>query len=481
MNAKDRITFGDFQTPTSLAAEACRVLRQRRSQPASIVEPTCGVGNFLFEAGRVFATAKALLGADINEAYVAEAASRFDTVTQKARVIKADFFQTDWAAELAMLPEPLLVVGNPPWVCNSRQGSIGAANLPAKANSNNLRGIEAMTGRSNFDISEWMISHLVETLRQRVATLAMLCKTSVARRVLAAAWKKKLPISRSAIYGIDSRAEFGVAVDACLLVVDLNPAAATSLECCVHDDLHEQQPEYRIGFRDARLTANAENYDRWRLVLQGSPRPWRSGVKHDCSKVMELRQQAGSFLNGHGEQVALERDYLYPMLKSSDIAADKLRAGNRWMLVPQQRIGEETDPIRHRAPATWRYLQSHAARLDRRGSSIYRKRPPFSVFGVGDYTFASWKVAISGLYKQSRFTVVGPRYGKPVVFDDTCYFLPCESRTEAKQIASTLNGEAAQQALSSLIFWDAKRPITAELLNRVDFEALRTDECLAAT
>ncbi|MBP88868.1 MAG: hypothetical protein CMJ64_19505 [Planctomycetaceae bacterium] len=475
MSSKERITFGDFQTPTSLAAETCDRLRRRCLRPASIVEPTCGIGNFLFEASRTFSTANSLLGADINQSYITQTADRFDDAGRSARIIQADFFRTDWAKTLAALPEPLLVVGNPPWVCNSRQGTIGAANLPTKANSNKMRGIDAMTGRSNFDISEWMISHLVEAVRDRVATIAMLCKTSVARRVLASAWKKDRPISRAAIYGIDSRAEFGVAVDACLLVIDLDSSAQRTLECSVYDDLSAKELAHSIGFRDARVTANAAYYDRWRSVLQGSPRPWRSGIKHDCAKVMELRGDATLLLNGYGEHVVLESDYVFPMLKSSGVVSNDPHTSDRWMLVPQRMVGENTGQIEERGPATWSYLQSHADRLKRRASSIYRGRPPFSVFGVGDYTFTPWKVAISGLYKQSRFTVVGPRAGKPVVFDDTCYFLPCANRSEAKRIASTLNDESAQQALSSLIFWDAKRPITAELLNRLDFEALGKD------
>ena len=132
MGSQEQITFGDFQTPTSLAAQAGRVLQLRQGSPASIVEPTCGVGNFLFEAARTFPAARSLLGADINAAYVAEASQRFAAARRQARIIQADFFQTDWAGLLAQLPEPWLVVGNPPWVCNSRQGTMAADNLPTK-------------------------------------------------------------------------------------------------------------------------------------------------------------------------------------------------------------------------------------------------------------------------------------------------------------------------------------------------------------
>jgi len=123
----------------------------------------------------------------------------------------------------------------------------------------------------------------------------------------------------------------------------------------------------------------------------------------------------------------------------------------------------------------------HGEALDRRGSSIYRKRPRFSVFGVGDYTFAPWKVAISGFYKRLKFAVVGSSEGKPTVLDDTVYFVACRSEEEARSVASLLNSETAREFLSALIFWDAKRPITADLLSRLDLQALAREVGTEAT
>src|SRR5262249_47250474 len=135
-------------------------------------------------------------------------------------------------------------------------------------------------------------------------------------------------------------------------------------------------------------------------------------------------------------------------------------------------VGDDTAEIERRAPKTWRYLLRHAEALDRRGSSIYRKRPRFSVFGVGDYTFAPWKVAISGFYKPLKFTVVSSWEGKPTVLDDTAYFVVCESESEARCVASLLNSTASREFFSAFIFWDAKRPITVEQLRRLDLMAL---------
>ena len=135
-------------------------------------------------------------------------------------------------------------------------------------------------------------------------------------------------------------------------------------------------------------------------------------------------------------------------------------------------IGEDTSRLQEAAPRAWRYLTDHREYLDRRGSSIYRNRPPFSIFGIGDCSFSPWKVAISGLYKRLSFAVVAPHADRPVVFDDTVYFLPCESEEMARRTAGLLNSERAQDFLSAVIFWDAKRPITAQVLNRLDLTTL---------
>ncbi|PIS30066.1 MAG: hypothetical protein COT43_02570 [Candidatus Marinimicrobia bacterium CG08_land_8_20_14_0_20_45_22] len=64
----------------------------------------------------------------------------------------------------------------------------------------------------------------------------------------------------------------------------------------------------------------------------------------------------------------------------------------------QKKPSDDTNVIETNAPKTWNYLVETTKILDSRKSIIYRKRPRFSVFGIGDYTFSPWKVAISSLY-----------------------------------------------------------------------------------
>lgn len=465
--------FGDFQTPYSLARDACDVLSRLQVKPATIIEPTCGEGSFLLAALDAFSSAEQVLGRDINPAYVDVTARLLADHPQggKARVAQADFFSTDWAGLLAACAEPILIIGNPPWVTNSGLGVLGSSNLPEKSNFHRYAGLDAITGKSNFDISEWMLIQLLECLDSRTATLAMLCKTAVARKVLVHAWKRQLNVGSAALYGIDAAKHFSAAVDACLLVCQFAPGSR-SLDCDVCSELANADRNRSLGYRDGRLLADVGAYERLKHLRGREVYRWRSGVKHDCSGVMEFREEGGRLVNADGEVVEIETEYLFPMLKSSEVANGSTEHPTRWMLVTQKTVGEDTSVIERTAPKTWEYLNRHAGRLDKRGSAIYKNRPRFSVFGVGEYSFAPFKVAISGFYKRLAFAEIGNLEGKPIVLDDTSYFVPCHSRREADLIAAMLNSDLAREFYSAFVFWDAKRPITIDILRQLSLSAL---------
>ena len=482
-DGKARAEYGDFQTPAVLAQQVCALLERRGLRPASLLEPTCGLGTLLFAGLDQFDVTKAV-GADINATYIRWARAVLDQRQHRAEVTltPADFFATDWEAVIDELPEPILLLGNPPWVTNAHLATLGSQNLPVKSNFQKHAGLDAITGKANFDICEWMLLRLLDAMNGRRGVLAMLCKSSVARKSLHHGWKKKFAVRHAAIYGIDAVAHFGASVDAVLLVIDFEPDAATK-EAAVYLDIKAATPQAAIGYEENALLADIRSYHQLKHLCGAGSLKWRSGIKHDCSKVMELRRQAHKYRNGLGELVELEDTYLFPMFKSSDLANGRGSENCRWMIVTQKGVGEDTGGIKERAPQTWKYLTAHADLFDKRGSSIYRNRPPFSIFGVGDYCFAPWKVAISGFYKRLSFVAVGPVEGKPTMLDDTSYFLPCETKEQADYLASLLNSTVAQLFYNAFIFWDAKRPITADLLRRLDLrllaKELRTEETFA--
>jgi hypothetical protein len=465
--------YGDFQTPPELAEQVCKLLADRGMNPAAVLEPTCGIGNFLLAAVEQFPGVSAALGIDVNDGYVAVSKAKLAGCSNaaKVKVIHESFFEVDWPTTLGDLAEPILVVGNPPWVTNSALGALGSVNLPDKSNFQNRTGLEAMTGKSNFDISEWMLIKLLDVLSGRRAAIGMLCKTAVARKVLVHAWKNDINLTDAEIHPIDAMTSFDAAVDACLLVCSLSPASHNR-DCRVYRQLGDDHLVATIGYHDDQLVADVAAYERWKHLGGEEVYKWRSGVKHDCSKVMELWHAGDQLQNGFDEVVDLEDDYIFPMLKSSEITNGHSKEPTRSMLVTQRTVGAETSVIGVVAPKTWEYLKKHGEFLDRRASSIYRNRARFSVFGVGDYTFAPWKVCISGFYKKLQFATVGPYQGKPVVLDDTSYFVSCQSEEEAVFIAELLNSRPAREFYSAFVFWDAKRPITIDMLRRLDLSAV---------
>lgn len=171
--------YGDFQTPLELAAQVCTRLRLMGVKPSAILEPTCGRGAFLRAAVEAFPEVKTIIGVDINAQYVAEARG---VCGGRAQVEQGDFFRTDWPRILGRGVGNWLVLGNPPWVTNAELGLLNSTNLPAKSNVQGHRGLDALTGKANFDISEWMVQQQVGWLKERHGWIAMLMKTAVARR-----------------------------------------------------------------------------------------------------------------------------------------------------------------------------------------------------------------------------------------------------------------------------------------------------------
>jgi hypothetical protein len=77
--------------------------------------------------------------------------------------------------------------------------------------------------------------------------------------------------------------------------------------------------------------------------------------------------------------------------------------------------------------------------------------------------------------------VIGTFKSKPIIVDDTCYFLPCNSENEANYLCHLLNSDPCQQFISSLVFFDSKRPINVDILKRIDLKKLAELDCSVDT
>src|SRR5215213_3675814 len=118
---KETWEFGDFQTPDDLAMQVASVLQNLDVNPASIIEPTCGKGSLLISAIKAYPHAEKYIGADINAAHLQKLRERIITEGLEVNVdiLHSNFFSEDWSKLLSVLPQPILIIGNPPWVTST--------------------------------------------------------------------------------------------------------------------------------------------------------------------------------------------------------------------------------------------------------------------------------------------------------------------------------------------------------------------------
>lgn len=464
-----RAVAGDFQTPLELARGVVRAVAETGVRPRAVLEPTCGKGAFLLAAREVFPRAR-LVGFDVNAEYVAEARRALGA---SARVEEADFFGVDWAAVLSELPAPVLVLGNPPWVTSATVSKLGGSNGPERTRRTGLVGLDAVTGASNFDISVWMLEVLGRAALTRGASLAVLCKAQVARKMVSFFHREGVH-AEGDIWKLDARRHFGASVDAVAFAArPASPRGAGGV-FAVRPDL-VSAPVSRLGVRRGSLTGDVDAEGRTAFLERTNDGPdepeWRSGIKHDAAKVMELHRVGETFVNGLGETVDLEPSHVLPLMKGSDVA-NRRAPGARALVVPQRALFDPTEALAESAPRTYTYLRRHEATLLARKSRIYAGRPAFSIFGVGPYAFAPYKVAVCGLYKRLAFHLVGPCDGQPVVFDDTITFLPFDDEASAARVAKALESPLAREFFEARVFWDEQRPLGKAVLQRLSLRAL---------
>jgi SAM-dependent methyltransferase len=149
----------------------------------------------------------------------------------------------------------------------------------------------------------------------------------------------------------------------------------------------------------------------------------------------------------------LEPDLLYPLLRGRDVQRWRAEPSALILMVqdPVKRRGIDAKELQIRYPRTYGYLKRFEKVL--RSTAIFRRYftrkgantlavdtgPFYSLFNVGDYTFASWKVVWREIASKLTASVLGCREGKPIVPDHKLVLVPCSSSAEAHFICALLN------------------------------------------
>jgi SAM-dependent methyltransferase len=162
-------------------------------------------------------------------------------------------------------------------------------------------------------------------------------------------------------------------------------------------------------------------------------------------------------------QAALESDLVYPLLRGRDI--------KKWIGIPSAFIIMVQDPVKRKGieerqmkakyPKTYLYLKRFELSLRDRSAfkryftrkdnfgRIYEVGPFYSMFGVGDYTFAQYKVVWPWISVGIRATVVDKIENKPICPEHNAFFIDFEKKDEAYFFCAMINSSIADYAIRS--------------------------------
>ena len=155
---------------------------------------------------------------------------------------------------------------------------------------------------------------------------------------------------------------------------------------------------------------------------------------------------------------ALEPDLLYPMLRGRDV--------KRWQAQPSAWILMAQDPVKRRGmdekemqlnyPKTWSYLKQFDKELRSRAAykRYFSKDDPFySMFNVGDYTLAPYKVVWTRVDKDIKGAVVSSSEvmgtSRVIVPIETAVAVAFSEQTEAHYFCAMLNSSPCRFVITS--------------------------------
>jgi hypothetical protein len=492
-----RLALGQYYTPRGVADLALDAL------PASVadtrlLDPGCGSGVFLTAAvdrkrdawtgseGLLDAVTESVVGIDVNpiavkSATLAYCVALFDELAATDRErFAVPVFLTDALGltrddEITFRgdsfdPQFDALVGNPPWVpwerLSERLKDRWRERYVESLGLQPHEGAAARLGHSNDDVSvpfAWTCLHrylrpggaaafVLKRDPMRGPAGAVLRRLSVGDRPLALRDVQDLSAldpfpevgANAAVYAFTADTEPSFPVPTTVWTAgegDADFGSGTALRASATSTATELVPLDPDDTTTAWLRADAE-----RAALGECAHEIRHGLKDDANAVFGLDRT---------DLAGIEPDRVFPYLKSRHVRKWGL-TGHDLRLVPQDRAGADNEArLRRECPDTYDYLTDHRDQLLDRSSSWLDQGPFYSVFGLGAYTWADYKVAWCRLGFKPDFTVVSTREDpdlgeRQTIPGDHYMFVATDDRREAHFLCALLNAAPYQRTLRDL-------------------------------
>ncbi|GAB6877983.1 hypothetical protein JCM17823_02570 [Halorubrum gandharaense] len=373
------------------------------------------------------------------------------------------------------------LVGNPPWITWSdlpdsvrdawRSGPVDRLGLSVR------EGAESLLGHANDDVSVPFLWTCIDRHLARGGTVSVVCKRGLmkgpAGRLFREGSVGHRRLAPARVHDFTHLAPFGDGVNADAAVYTLRadreptfPVPAVAWSRPPGDGVEPTDTPQRATFdsvatmrrRLARQETGLTPVDpedpagSWvrtdadRRALGECEVPIRHGVKDDAAAVFGMDD---------ADLDRVEPDRVFPYLKSKHVVKFGL-FGHEHRLVPMDAAHEDNEAaLRDACPETYAYLQDHRDRLAARSSSWLEKGPFYNVFGLGEYTWAPYKVVWCRLGFKPHFVVVSTVDDdllgeKLVVPGDHCMFVPTDDEREAHFLCGLLNSESYRRAIEAV-------------------------------
>jgi methylase of polypeptide subunit release factors len=180
----------------------------------------------------------------------------------------------------------------------------------------------------------------------------------------------------------------------------------------------------------------------------------------------------GAKLEVENIQAAIEPDLLYPLLRGRDVGHWQATPQAYQLMVqdPEKRRGYDENWLAVTYPKTYAYLKRFENELRQRSGyrRYFRETDPFySIFNVGDYTFAPYKVVWPNIGSEIAAAVVSKQAGKAIVPQHIVTLLACVLETEAHYVCGMLNSSPFNFAVQSYSQRGGKSFGTPQVLENV--------------
>ncbi len=180
-------------------------------------------------------------------------------------------------------------------------------------------------------------------------------------------------------------------------------------------------------------------------------------------------------------RAAIEQELVFPLLRGRDVL--------RWKAIPSHSILVTHRPgmklvaipeseMKQRFSGAYSYLMRFRPLLRRRAAYqryFSRKAPFYSLFNLGEYTFAPWKVVWREQAMPFTAAVVGPLGERTVVPDHKLMMVAVDSEQEAHYLCGALNSAPVRAAVAA---YTIETQITAHVLDHICLPPFRPDDSI---